>query len=153
MLSKYTKENFRIVYEQKVVGHFQKFHNTLCLSLQNLSQLLLLFYLGTMVSPRRKWKQCLCKILGGQTKSIMVFLKVASSVHSYSRIALIERAVMLAKSAFFPSQKICKNFNQSGRTLQHITLGGIRHPWPALSAFLDRIAFARPSYSSRATVT
>ena len=36
------------------LGHFQKYHNTLCLS-----------------------KQYLCKILEGQTKSIMVFLKVA----------------------------------------------------------------------------
>jgi len=77
MLSKYTKENFRIVSEQKVIGHFQNFDNTLCLSLRNLSQLLSLFYLGIIVSPRRKWKQCLCKILGGQTKSIKVFLKVA----------------------------------------------------------------------------
>ena len=29
------------------------------------------------VSPRRKWKQCFCKILEGQKNSIMVFLKVA----------------------------------------------------------------------------
>ena len=36
---------------------------------------LLLFSLGTIVSPKRKWKQC----LEGQTKSNMVFLKVAYS--------------------------------------------------------------------------
>ena len=43
------------------------------------------------VSPRRKWKQCFCKILEGQRNSIMVFLKVAywdfnfiSASYSYS---------------------------------------------------------------------
>ena len=56
---------------------FQKYHNTLCLSLHNFASVLLLFSLGTIVSPRRKWKQCLCKILEVQTKSILVFLKVA----------------------------------------------------------------------------
>jgi len=35
------------------------------------------FPLGLLVSPWRKWKRCLCKILEGQTKGIMVFLKVA----------------------------------------------------------------------------
>ena len=59
------------------IGHFQKYHNTLCLSLQNFAQVLLLFSVGTIVSPSGKWKQCFCKILEGQTKSIMVFLKVA----------------------------------------------------------------------------
>ena len=28
--------------------------------------------------PMRNWKQCLCKILGGQTKSIMVYLILAN---------------------------------------------------------------------------
>ena len=59
------------------IGHFQKYHKTLCLSLQNFAQVLLLFSLGAIVSPRRKWKQCLCKNLEGKTKTIMVFLKVA----------------------------------------------------------------------------
>ena len=64
------------------IGQFQKYHNTLCfLSLQNFAWVLLLYSLGTIVSPRRKWKQCLCKILEGQTKSIMVFLKVTYTVH------------------------------------------------------------------------
>ena len=36
-----------------------------------------LFSLGTIVSPKRNWKQCLCKILGGHTKSTMVFSGVA----------------------------------------------------------------------------
>ena len=66
-----------LVFPSCWIGHFLKCHNTLCLSLQNFSQLLLLFSLGTTVSPRRKWKQCVCKFLGGQIKSIMVFLKVA----------------------------------------------------------------------------
>ena len=32
-----------------------------------------------ILTPRRKWKECLCKIFEGQTKSIMVFLKVTCS--------------------------------------------------------------------------
>ena len=47
------------------------------LSLQNSAKVMLLFSLGIIASPRRKWKQCLSKILEGQTKSIMVFFKVA----------------------------------------------------------------------------
>ena len=30
------------------------------------------FLLGVKLAPKRNWKQCLCKILGWQTKSIMV---------------------------------------------------------------------------------
>ena len=43
--------------------------------------------LGTTVSPKRKWKQCLCKILESQTKSIVVFLKLvyAHKLVMYSR--------------------------------------------------------------------
>ena len=36
--------------------------------------------LGTYKGPNRNWKQCLCKILEGQTKRIMVFLIVANIV-------------------------------------------------------------------------
>ena len=58
------------------IGQFQKCHDTLCLSLQNFAKALFLFSHGTYNGPKRHWKQCLCKILEGQTKSIMVFLKV-----------------------------------------------------------------------------
>ena len=59
------------------IGHFGKYHNTLCLSPANFA--LFLFSLGTIVIPKRNWKQCLCKIWGGggQIKSIIVFPEVA----------------------------------------------------------------------------
>ena len=57
--------------------HFQKYHITLCLPLQNFAYVLLLFSLASIVSPKRKWRKCLCKILEGQIKIIMVFSKVA----------------------------------------------------------------------------
>ena len=46
------------------VGYFQKYHDTLCLSPKILRKHWFLFPLGTInISPRRKWKHCLCKIL------------------------------------------------------------------------------------------
>ena len=44
------------------IGHFGKYHYTLCLSPTNFA--LFLFSLGTIVIPKRNWKQCLCKIWG-----------------------------------------------------------------------------------------
>ena len=45
---------------------------------KNFAQVLFLFSHGTIVSLKRNWKQCLCKIqLGGQTKIIMVFSEMA----------------------------------------------------------------------------
>ena len=44
------------------IDHFGKYHNTLCLSPTNFA--LFLFSLGTIVIPKRTWKQCLCKIWG-----------------------------------------------------------------------------------------
>ena len=74
------------MYKRKrSIGHFGKYHNTLCLSPHILHKPLFLFSLGTIVSPRRSWKQCLCKILGGQTKSIMIFSEVAYCLLSCER--------------------------------------------------------------------
>ena len=47
------------------------YHNTLCWSLLNFAETLSSVSLGSWNGPKRNWKQCLCKILGGQTKSIM----------------------------------------------------------------------------------
>ena len=58
------------------IDHLQKYHNTLCLSLQNFAWALFPVFLGTYNGPQRDWKQCLCKILEGRAKSFMVFLKV-----------------------------------------------------------------------------
>ena len=38
----------------------------------------------TYSGPKRDWKQCSFKILEGQTKSIMMFLKVAYRIYSYN---------------------------------------------------------------------
>ena len=77
------------------IGHFGKYHNTLCLSPQILHKYCqFLFSIGTIVSPKRNWKQfqssfswdlqwsqektktMLVRNLGGQPKSIMVFSEV-----------------------------------------------------------------------------
>ena len=77
-------KSFVSKYQSKI-GHFQKYHNTLCLSSRILHNYCFYVSLGIIVSPRRKQKQCLCKILDGQTKSVMVFLKVDYGFvcHSY----------------------------------------------------------------------
>ena len=48
------------------------------------------FSFGITVSPKRKCKQRFCKILGWQTKSIMVFFVLANSIVSFMRAALID---------------------------------------------------------------
>ena len=47
------------------MGHFGKYHDTLCLTPPNFAIALFLFSLGTIVSPKGNWKQYLCKIWGG----------------------------------------------------------------------------------------
>ena len=62
-----------------VISQYKKYHNTLCLSTQNFAETLFPVSFGIIVSPKRKYKQCLCNILGGQTKCIMVFFVLANS--------------------------------------------------------------------------
>ena len=47
--------------------------------------LILLFTLGAILTPKRNWRQCLCKILGWQTESIMVsgYVTVFSGVVNF----------------------------------------------------------------------
>ena len=47
------------------MGHFGKYHDSLCFTPPNFAIALFLFSLGTIVSPKGNWKQCLCKIWGG----------------------------------------------------------------------------------------
>ena len=68
------------------ISQYQKYHNNLPLCFQNFAEALFLFSLGTYNGPKRYWKQCLCKILEGQTKSIMVFLILANSIREFLRI-------------------------------------------------------------------
>ena len=51
----------------------------------------------TYSGPKRDWKQCVFKILEGQTKSIMVFLKVAYRIYSYNSTDFVvhEQAVCI----------------------------------------------------------
>ena len=55
------------------IGLYKKYHNTLCLSTQNFAWTLFPVSFGIILSPKRKYKQFLCKILSGQKKSIMIF--------------------------------------------------------------------------------
>ena len=50
-----------------VIGHSGKYHNALCLSPQILHKHCFLFSLGTIVIPKRNWKQCFAKF-GGTNK-------------------------------------------------------------------------------------
>ena len=53
------------------IGHFRKYHNTLCLSPQILHKHCFQFLLGLTMVPRGN-KTMLMQNLGGQAKSIMV---------------------------------------------------------------------------------
>ena len=61
---------------RNLIRHLKEIHfvcpSKVCMSI-------VLFPLGIYNVPKRNWKQCLCKILEGQTKSIMVFLILANS--------------------------------------------------------------------------
>ena len=56
------------------IGHFGNYHNTLPFPPQIEHKLwLFLFSLGTIVSPKRNWKQCLCKIWGDKQRVLWYF--------------------------------------------------------------------------------
>ena len=59
-----------------VIGHFGKYHNTLCLSPQTLHEHCFQFLFGLTMS-QEKIKTMLMQNLGGQRKSIMVFSETA----------------------------------------------------------------------------
>ena len=58
------------------IGHFRKYHNTLCLFPQILHKHCFCFLFGSLNS-QEKLETMLMQNLGGQTKSIMAFSKVA----------------------------------------------------------------------------
>ena len=60
----------------KPIGHFGKYHSTVCLSPQILHKLSFFFFLGPLEVPREIENNAYAKV-GGQTKSIMVFSRVA----------------------------------------------------------------------------
>ena len=62
----------------KTIGHFGKYHNTLCLSPQILHKHCFQFLLGLTTVPREN-NNAYAKF-GGQKKSIMVFSEVAYSL-------------------------------------------------------------------------
>jgi len=67
--------------EGLVIGHFQKIPQHSLFVLQNPTQAPFPFSLGTIVSTRRKWKQCPCKTLEEKQRVLwyyfFIFLKVA----------------------------------------------------------------------------
>ena len=67
----------RLKWTRKLpIGHFGKYHNTLCLSPQILHKHCFQFLLGLTMVPRENKNNTYAKF-GGQTKSIMVFSEVA----------------------------------------------------------------------------
>ena len=89
------------------MGNFQKLHNTLVCPSKIFHKYCFHFSRATIVSPRRKWKQCLCKILEGPTKSIIVFLKVAYLFLEVNRTSDVSAAYWLSQ----PHAKNCGNFS------------------------------------------
>ena len=55
------------------IGHFGKYHNTLCLFPQILHKHCFCFLLGPL--NQRNWKQCLCKIWGDKQRVLWYFPK------------------------------------------------------------------------------
>ena len=58
------------------ISHFGKYHNTLCLSPKVCISIVVVFS-GDRCKSQEKLETMLMQNLGGQTKSIMVFSKVA----------------------------------------------------------------------------
>ena len=56
-----------------LIGHFGKYHNTLCLSPHILHKLCFQFLLGLTNGPKRIHKQCLCKIWGDNEEYYVFF--------------------------------------------------------------------------------
>ena len=64
-----------IVVPLMLIAHFGKYHNTLCLSPQILHKHCFQFSHGTYKGPKRKQKQCLCKIWGDKQRVLWYFPK------------------------------------------------------------------------------
>ena len=82
------RDNERVVHR---TDHSRKYHNLYTIMLfvcrpKVLHRHCLQFLLGVKMAPKGNWKQCLCKNLGWQTKSIMVCYGI-SRVRSTSRKA------------------------------------------------------------------
>ena len=81
------------------------YHNALCLSPQNFAYALSSVSLGAILTPKRNWRQCVCKILGWQTKSIMVCFGIFWSGQFKSRpyeSELAETAYLIRLEKFLP---------------------------------------------------
>ena len=72
----------------RTIGHFGKYHNTLCLSPQILHTLCFQFLLGLTMVPRENKNNAYVKF-GGQTKSIMVFSEMAYKEKSFGNLTLL----------------------------------------------------------------
>ena len=67
--------------ERFSIRHFGKYHSSLCLSPQILHKHCFCFLLGPL-SPKRNWKQCLCKTWGDRQRILWYFLKWPMEVES-----------------------------------------------------------------------
>ena len=83
-------------FENRELASFKNTINTLCLSLQNFAKSLFSFSPGTYNGSKRNWKQCLCKLLEGQTKSIMVLLILANFSNLSKSCTLTRRHEMFS---------------------------------------------------------
>ena len=83
----------RYVLQLTTLENTMTYHNVLCSSLPNFAQALFSVSLGAILTHKRNWRQCLCKIWGWQAKSIMVCNQVkvrAGSVVSRGLLQTID---------------------------------------------------------------
>ena len=59
------------------------YHNALCSSPPKFKKALFSVSLGAILPPKRNWRQCLCKMLGWQTKTIMVVMIFSGVVNKH----------------------------------------------------------------------
>ena len=77
------------------IGHFGKYHNTLCLALQIAHKHCVQLLLGLTMAPRENRNNAYARF-GGQTKSIMVFPEVGYSCGQYCIGLPVTRFLLLA---------------------------------------------------------
>ena len=68
-----------------LIGHFLKYHNTLCLPSKIFCMRSVSSFPGDLQWSQEKTKTMLMQTFGGQTKSIMVFLKMAYLKYQHGR--------------------------------------------------------------------
>ena len=117
---------FRAVFQLTTPENTITYLNPLCLSPQNFAQALSSVSLGSWNGAKRKWKQCLCKILWWQTKRIKVCYGIlwsgqlkCFSKNTTSPLEHLKRFPVLNKGCRIIQKRSCTDYNVSALSLRH----------------------------------